>query len=189
MGLGLAGKTWSCTTTASSTARRPWRSETPLSLPRITRSASGFRPVVEVGDRHYVQALAALRLAEPDAGIVAGLLLGPILQQRLFGRQPVSATFAAAIADITGDFVYARLQTGNDELTTCYPPKQLDAWAKRSQVWAAGVEQDALPRAAREFTTAAQAVLSFIREACSMLKTAKSSGMPSPDSRYGIAVR
>ena len=51
-------------------ARRHWRSEITLSLPRITRSASGFRPVVEVGDRHYVQALAALRLAEPDAGIV-----------------------------------------------------------------------------------------------------------------------
>ena len=28
-----------------------------------------------------------------------------------------------AIADITGDFVYARLQKGNDELKTCYPPK------------------------------------------------------------------
>lgn len=42
---------------------------------------------------------------EPDAGIVAGLLLGPILQQRLFGRQPVSATFAAAIADITASVV------------------------------------------------------------------------------------
>ena len=38
-----------------------------------------------------------------------------------------------AIADVTGDFVYARLQKGNDEIKTCYPPKQLDAWAKRLQ--------------------------------------------------------
>jgi uncharacterized protein YecE (DUF72 family) len=52
-----------------------------------------------------------------------------------------------AIADITGDFVYARLQKGNDELKTCYPPKQLDAWAKRFQVWADGGEPDDLPRA------------------------------------------
>ena len=52
-----------------------------------------------------------------------------------------------AIADITGDFVYARLQKGNDELKTCYPPKQLDAWAKRFQVWAEGGEPDDLPRA------------------------------------------
>ncbi|MET4327810.1 uncharacterized protein YecE (DUF72 family) [Bradyrhizobium sp. i1.15.2] len=32
-----------------------------------------------------------------------------------------------AIADVAGDFVYARLQKGNDEIKTCYPPKQLDA--------------------------------------------------------------
>ena len=41
-----------------------------------------------------------------------------------------------AIADVASDFVYARLQKGNDELKTCYPPKQLDAWAKRFQAWA-----------------------------------------------------
>ncbi|MGJ4926053.1 DUF72 domain-containing protein [Bradyrhizobium sp. HKCCYLS2038] len=51
-----------------------------------------------------------------------------------------------AIADVAGDFVYARLQKGNDELKTCYPPKQLDAWAKRLQLWAAGGEPDDLPR-------------------------------------------
>src|SRR5881394_2015515 len=51
-----------------------------------------------------------------------------------------------AIADIASDFVYARLQKGNDELKTCYPPKQLDAWAKRFQAWAGGGEPDDLPR-------------------------------------------
>jgi uncharacterized protein YecE (DUF72 family) len=51
-----------------------------------------------------------------------------------------------AIADVVSDFVYARLQKGNDELATCYPPKQLDAWAKRFQAWAAGGEPDDLPR-------------------------------------------
>jgi uncharacterized protein YecE (DUF72 family) len=51
-----------------------------------------------------------------------------------------------AIADVVGDFVYARLQKGNDELTTCYPPKQLDAWAKRFQAWAGGDEPNDLPR-------------------------------------------
>jgi uncharacterized protein YecE (DUF72 family) len=51
------------------------------------------------------------------------------------------------IADVVGDFVYARLQKGNDELKTCYPPKQLDAWAKRLQLWAEGGEPDDLPRA------------------------------------------
>jgi uncharacterized protein YecE (DUF72 family) len=51
-----------------------------------------------------------------------------------------------AIADVTADFVYARLQKGNDELKTCYPPKQLDAWAKRFRDWAGGGEPDDLPR-------------------------------------------
>jgi uncharacterized protein YecE (DUF72 family) len=51
-----------------------------------------------------------------------------------------------AIADIASDFVYARLQKGNDEIETCYPPKQLDAWAKRLQLWADGGEPDDLPR-------------------------------------------
>jgi uncharacterized protein YecE (DUF72 family) len=51
-----------------------------------------------------------------------------------------------AIADVVGDFVYARLQKGNDEIKTCYPPKQLDAWAKRFQAWAAGSEPDDLSK-------------------------------------------
>ena len=51
-----------------------------------------------------------------------------------------------AIADVTGDFVYARLQKGNDELKTCYPPKALDTWAERFKVWASGGEPDDLPR-------------------------------------------
>ncbi len=36
-----------------------------------------------------------------------------------------------AIADVTGDFIYARLQKGSDEVKTGYAPKALDAWAKR----------------------------------------------------------
>ena len=51
------------------------------------------------------------------------------------------------IADVVGDFVYARLQKGNDDIATCYPPKQLDQWAKRLQLWASGGEPDDLPRA------------------------------------------
>ena len=50
------------------------------------------------------------------------------------------------IADVTGDFVYARLQKGNDDIKTCYPPKELDAWAKRLELWAGGGEPDDLPR-------------------------------------------
>ena len=51
-----------------------------------------------------------------------------------------------AIADVTADFVYARLQTGKDTVKTAYPPKALDAWAGRFRLWAEGGEPDDLPR-------------------------------------------
>ena len=70
---------------------------------------------------------------------------------KLLRKHGVAVTFAEhetypALADVTADFVYARLQKGNDEIKTCYPPKQLDAWAKRLQLWAGGGEPDDLPR-------------------------------------------
>lgn len=43
-----------------------------------------------------------------------------------------------AIPDVTADFVYARLQQGKDEIATAYAPKDLSAWAKRSEAWAVG---------------------------------------------------
>jgi uncharacterized protein YecE (DUF72 family) len=50
------------------------------------------------------------------------------------------------IADLTGDFVYARLQQGQDEVPTAYPPKQIDAWAGRLHTWAQGKTPDDLLR-------------------------------------------
>ncbi len=50
------------------------------------------------------------------------------------------------IADLTGDFVYARLQRGKDTVPTAYPPKELDAWAGRLRSWAQGKAPDDLPR-------------------------------------------
>jgi uncharacterized protein YecE (DUF72 family) len=45
-----------------------------------------------------------------------------------------------SIADITGDFVYVRLQQGQDDIGTGYPPEALDEWADRAKVWASGRE-------------------------------------------------
>jgi len=42
------------------------------------------------------------------------------------------------IADVTSDFVYARLQTGSDEIETAYPPADLDLWAERLKAYAEG---------------------------------------------------
>ena len=52
----------------------------------------------------------------------------------------------AEIADITADFVYARLQKGDEKLKAGYPPKALDQWAKRAQSWARGDEPNGLPK-------------------------------------------
>jgi uncharacterized protein YecE (DUF72 family) len=43
-----------------------------------------------------------------------------------------------AIPDPVGDFVYARLQKGRDDIATGYPGKALDQWATRAQAWAKG---------------------------------------------------
>ena len=48
------------------------------------------------------------------------------------------------IADLTGDFVYARLQRGKDTVPTAYPPKEIAAWAGRLQAWAQGGAPDVL---------------------------------------------
>jgi uncharacterized protein YecE (DUF72 family) len=52
------------------------------------------------------------------------------------------------IADVTGDFVYARLQQGKDTAATAYPPKALAEWNDRLRGWAAGGEPEDLPRVA-----------------------------------------
>jgi uncharacterized protein YecE (DUF72 family) len=53
-----------------------------------------------------------------------------------------------SIADLTGGFVYARLQRGEDTIPTAYPPKALVAWTDRLHKWASGGEPADLPRIA-----------------------------------------
>jgi len=59
---------------------------------------------------------------------------------RRFGIPVVYAEHAAypGIADLTGPFVYARLQKGSDDVETGYPAPALDAWAGRLKSWAEG---------------------------------------------------
>ena len=53
-----------------------------------------------------------------------------------------------SFADITGDFVYARLMRSEARVETGYPQTALDAWAGRAQAWAEGSEPADLPRVA-----------------------------------------
>lgn len=51
-----------------------------------------------------------------------------------------------SFADITGDFVYARLMRSESAIETGYTARALSAWAKRATTWAQGGEPDDLPR-------------------------------------------
>ena len=50
-----------------------------------------------------------------------------------------------AIADVTGAFVYARLEQGVEEEPAGYAPGALDRWADAARTWAAGGQPDGLP--------------------------------------------
>jgi uncharacterized protein YecE (DUF72 family) len=51
-----------------------------------------------------------------------------------------------SFADLTADFVYARLMRTESAVSTGYAPSALAEWAARARNWAAGTEPDGLPR-------------------------------------------
>ncbi|MDI1271093.1 MAG: DUF72 domain-containing protein [Polaromonas sp.] len=51
-----------------------------------------------------------------------------------------------SFADLTSDFVYARLMRSDARLKSGYAPRALDAWAAAAQTWAQGGEPSDLPR-------------------------------------------
>jgi uncharacterized protein YecE (DUF72 family) len=50
-----------------------------------------------------------------------------------------------AIADVTGPFMYARLENGVEEEPAGYSPDALDRWAAAARTWAAGGAPEGLP--------------------------------------------
>jgi uncharacterized protein YecE (DUF72 family) len=55
-----------------------------------------------------------------------------------------------AIADITGDFVYARLEAGMDESPFCYPEADFPRWTEAARIWASGGRPEGLPYVTNE---------------------------------------
>jgi uncharacterized protein YecE (DUF72 family) len=45
---------------------------------------------------------------------------------------------------VTADFVYSRLQKGNDDIATAYDEAELARWADRAKEWAGGHEPEGL---------------------------------------------
>jgi uncharacterized protein YecE (DUF72 family) len=69
-----------------------------------------------------------------------------------------------ALSDVTGDFVYARLQTGSDDVETAYEAPALDAWTDRLIEWSEGGRPEDLPAADPAFAAprAPRDVFAFI---------------------------
>ena len=51
-----------------------------------------------------------------------------------------------AIADVTADFTYARLQRTREDAATGYAPKDIEAWAAAARAWEQGEVPAGLPR-------------------------------------------
>jgi uncharacterized protein YecE (DUF72 family) len=75
-----------------------------------------------------------------------------LLRERNIGLVYSEHATYPEMADVTADFVYARLQKGSDAIEAAYPEHELDAWAGRLRAWAAGGQPDDLPRADPDFT-------------------------------------
>ena len=56
-----------------------------------------------------------------------------------------------AIADVTGPFVYARLECAREELERGYPEAELDRWAAAARTWADGGAPERLPYVIADF--------------------------------------
>lgn len=67
------------------------------------------------------------------------------------------------LPDVTADFVYCRLQKGEDDIKTCYPEKEISHWAKRIAAYALGDVPEDLSMIAqdRKVKKAARDVFAF----------------------------
>ncbi|HEX7816390.1 DUF72 domain-containing protein [Dyella sp.] len=72
-----------------------------------------------------------------------------------------------SLADITGDFTYARLMASQDTIATGYRDKDLDTWATYALRWASGEDNPQLPHVAAplEKTTSRDVFVYFISAA------------------------
>ncbi len=77
------------------------------------------------------------------------------------------STAYPAIADITGDFVYARLENAVEKEPAGYSPEALDRWADTARTWEKGGRPDGLPyvEAGAPAKTAREAFIFFINGA------------------------
>lgn len=101
----------------------------------LPREAGGrrLRHVIDMRDPAFV-----------DAGFIA------LMRRHGFATVFTDSPDHPSFADVTGDFVYARLMRSRSEVATGYPASELAQWAARARQWAAGGEPAELPRITTE---------------------------------------
>ena len=116
-------------------ARRPARADAVAVRADQEVRRGGFRrlPRAAAGEARRAHAAPRGRGAPPELRATPAFVA-------LLREHGVAVVFAEhetypAIADVTADFVYARLQKGEDTIPTAYPPDALDAWAGRVRTW------------------------------------------------------
>src|SRR4029078_8428051 len=85
--------------------------------------------------RHAVEVRHESFLAPPFIALLREFLVAPVLVEV---RNP------PLLADVTSDFIYARLQRTSEKEKAGYSARALDAWAKRAQTFAGGGAPDDL---------------------------------------------
>jgi uncharacterized protein YecE (DUF72 family) len=69
-----------------------------------------------------------------------------LARQRGVATVFTDSTDYPSFADVTGDFIYARLMRSDASIAAGYNDATLDAWASRAHTWASGGDPDDLPR-------------------------------------------
>ena len=75
-----------------------------------------------------------------DADVIA------LLRRHGFATVFTDSPEHPSFADVTADFVYARLMRARSGIAAGYPGAELDRWARRAREWSAGGEPEDLPR-------------------------------------------
>lgn len=84
-----------------------------------------------------------------DPGFVDGAFLG-LARSHGFATVYTDSPDHPSFADLTTDFVYARLMRSRSGIASGYPADELAAWAGRAREWARGGEPADLPRIAAD---------------------------------------
>ncbi|RZA22108.1 MAG: DUF72 domain-containing protein [Lysobacteraceae bacterium] len=117
-----------------------WQFDAGLKLERESFAAFCELLPVEANGRALRHVLDVRDPAFIDAGFIA------LARRHRFATVFTDSPEHPSFADVTADFVYARLMRSRSGVASGYPADELDAWARRARQWANGSEPADLPK-------------------------------------------